>query len=564
MVTWHGGGRGSLDALAAADVVLTTYGTLASDWSSSNGAVPDTAPPSAAGPSVATGEESAGVGASVCAAAGAAGGVKRKDVASMYAVQWHRIVLDEAHYIKNRNAQQCKAVLALKGERRWALTGTPMPNKADELQPLFAFLRAPPACDASIFKRIVSQPIKAGDAEGLARLRVLLKTISMRRTKALLANKLPPRDVAIHYVRLHDAGHGGADDYEAVHAAAATAVRAITRANDASANLHILESILRLRQLCAAPALVTKERIRASRASLEAIREQMASAAGGLGADGLSVEAAKRILEALNGGSAVGGGDGGGGGGDGGDGDGLADDAEEPIEYAGWPALKGLPLPPKVECLVGEVRALPTSERAVVFSQFSGVLDICADALGAVGVSTCRIDGSVTAANRAQILRAFGAEHVGPTVLLCSLRAAGVGLNLTRANHAFLMDPWWNASVEEQAFDRVHRIGQARPVRVVRFIAKCTVEQRMVELQEAKRALAKGALAKLTDAELKRARLQDLCKLFDGFEVELAAERRETLVVQPRNATVQQRNATGAGGLEEVKRVLPNAALNVD
>ena len=86
----------------------------------------------------------------------------------------------------------------------------------------------------------------------------------------------------------------------------------------------------------------------------------------------------------------------------------------------------------------------------------------------------------------------------------------------------------------------------------------------MVELQEAKRALAKGALAKLTDAELKRARLQDLCKLFDGFEVELAAERRETLVVQPRNATVQQRDATGAGGLEEVKRVLPNAALNVD
>ena len=203
------------------------------------------------------------------------------------------------------------------------------------------------------------------------------------------------------------------------------------------------------------------------------------------------------------------------------------------------------------------MRALPTSERAVVFSQFSGVLDICADALGAVGVSTCRIDGSVTAANRAQVLRAFGAEHVGPTVLLCSLRAAGVGLNLTRANHAFLMDPWWNASVEEQAFDRVHRIGQARPVRVVRFIAKYTVEQRMVELQEAKRALAKGALAKLTDAELKRARLQDLCKLFDGFETELAAERRETLVVQ-------QRNATGAGGLEEVKRVLPNAALNVD
>ena len=115
--------------------MLTTYGTLASDWSSSGGAAAGTA---------------AGVGAG-----------KRKDVASMYAVHWHRVVLDEAHYIKNRNSQQCKAVLALRGERRWALTGTPMPNKAEELQPIFAFLRAPPACDASLFKRTVSQPIKA-------------------------------------------------------------------------------------------------------------------------------------------------------------------------------------------------------------------------------------------------------------------------------------------------------------------------------------------------------------------------------------------------------------------
>ena len=109
VVTWHGGGRGSLDALASADVVLTTYGTLASDWSSSAGAT--------------AGSSSAG------AALG-----KRKDVASMYELKWHRIVLDEAHYIKNRTAQQCKAVLALQGERCWAITGTPMPNKADEVR----------------------------------------------------------------------------------------------------------------------------------------------------------------------------------------------------------------------------------------------------------------------------------------------------------------------------------------------------------------------------------------------------------------------------------------------
>ena len=93
--------------------------------------------------------------------------------------------------------------------------------------------------------------------------------------------------------------------------------------------------------------------------------------------------------------------------------------------------------------------------------------------------------------------------------MLVSLRAAGCGLNLTRANHAFMMDPWWNASVEEQAMDRIHRLGQERPVRIVRYVTKHTVEQRMLELQEQKKALAKGALARLSEAEQKRARLQD-------------------------------------------------------
>lgn len=201
-----------------------------------------------------------------------------------------------------------------------------------------------------------------------------------------------------------------------------------------------------------------------------------------------------------------------------------------------------------------EVRALPRTERAVVFSQFTGVLDICADALGAVGVSCCRIDGGVAAARRVQILRTFGCDSGGPTVMLCSLKAAGVGLNLTRANHAFLLDPWWNASIEEQAFDRIHRIGQTRPVRVVRYVTKYTVEQRMIELQEAKSAQAKGALARLSEAEQKRANMQDLCKLFDGFKAELAAERRQTLSVQNK---VAGSTSAGEANLEEVKRALP-------
>jgi len=149
--------------------------------------------------------------------------------------------------------------------------------------------------------------------------------------------------------------------------------------------------------------------------------------------------------------------------------------------------------------------------------------------LEARGVSTCRIDGSHSAAARAATIAAFGQAVGGPKVLLCSLRAAGVGLNLTRANRAFMMDLWWNPSVEDQAMDRVHRIGQARPVKVVRFVTRHTVEQRILELQEHKRALSRGALARLSAEEIRRTRLQDLCRLFEGFD----AGRTKELALQP-------------------------------
>ena len=81
--------------------------------------------------------------------------------------------------------------------------------------------------------------------------------------------------------------------------------------------------------------------------------------------------------------------------------------------------------------------------------------------------------------------------------------------------------------------DRVHRIGQARPVRVVRFVTKHTVEQRILELQEHKRALSRGALARLSAEEIKRTRLQDLCRLFDGFGAERAKENAKENALKP-------------------------------
>merc|ERR1719163_2554209 len=102
---------------------------------------------------------------------------------------------------------------------------------------------------------------------------------------------------------------------------------------------------------------------------------------------------------------------------------------------------------------------------------------------------------------RGDALQSF-AGHGHIQVMLCSLKAAGTGLNLTAADHVLLIDPWWNPAVEDQAVDRLHRLGQRRPVRALRFVAERTVEERILDVQKQKRALVEGALSKKTREEL--------------------------------------------------------------
>ena len=111
--------------------------------------------------------------------------------------------------------------------------------------------------------------------------------------------------------------------------------------------------------------------------------------------------------------------------------------------------------------------------------------------LESAGVRFTRLDGSTK--DRGAVVDTFQ-DPSGPPVLLASLKAGGTGLNLTAADHVFLLDPWWNPAAEDQAADRAHRIGQDRPVIVYRMVAKDTVEERILALQEKKRALADVAL----------------------------------------------------------------------
>lgn len=146
----------------------------------------------------------------------------------------------------------------------------------------------------------------------------------------------------------------------------------------------------------------------------------------------------------------------------------------------------------KIEALVEALAdASADGHKALVFSQWTSLLDLVEPHLKEAGITFNRLDGSTT--DRGTVVNEFQADG-GPAVMLLSLKAGGVGLNLTAADHVFLLDPWWNPAVEDQAADRTHRIGQDKPVFVYRVVAKDTVEERILVLQEKKRAVADAAL----------------------------------------------------------------------
>ena len=156
----------------------------------------------------------------------------------------------------------------------------------------------------------------------------------------------------------------------------------------------------------------------------------------------------------------------------------------------------------KVELLL-EVLAEVTADqhKALVFSQWTALLDRVEPHLRKTGIDFTRLDGRTR--RRDEVVRRFQDDD-GPPVMLISLRAGGTGLNLTAADHIFLLDPWWNPAVEDQAADRAHRIGQTRPVLVHRLVARDTVEERILALQQRKRALADVTLANAADAAITR------------------------------------------------------------
>ncbi|CAN8096943.1 unnamed protein product [Discula destructiva] len=168
----------------------------------------------------------------------------------------------------------------------------------------------------------------------------------------------------------------------------------------------------------------------------------------------------------------------------------------------------------KVVSLMKHLRALRKDHprmKSVVFSQFTSFMTLIEPALSKANMHFLRLDGAMAQKNRAAVLNEFRLTDKF-TVLLISLKAGGVGLNLTSAKRVYMMDPWWSFAIEAQAIDRVHRMGQDEEVFVYRFIVKDSVEERMLKVQDRKKFIA-TSLGMMSDEEKKLQRIEDIKEL---------------------------------------------------
>eukprot|EP00899_Mesostigma_viride_P021906 jgi/Mesvir1/29717/Mv00949-RA.2 len=405
-------------------------------------------------------------------------------------VDWLRVVLDEAHNIKSTKALVSKAAYALKSERRWLVTGTPIQNQLSDLQSLMQFLRLEPLSDRSFWLRTIERPLKLADPRGLARLQVLMRSVAMRRTKETRVNgamlvDIPPKTVAVQSVPLSDRERQRYDEWEEYGR------KLVSRLISQDAMLKnyssVLEIILRLRQICDHLALCPHGP--PSDDNLPTPRASGSSSAPSERADADSVARIIALLKA------------------GGDDDcpiclsalatpcitrcahvfckrcieavltrGVSNAcpmcrapvAKEsltvvlPDDLDDAPAVSGdsAAASSKIAALVAALRACVFGDgdggsgikaascgnggnKAVVFSQFASMLSLIEPALKAAGIRYVRIDGSVPNAKRASIISSFcSASEDAPSVILMTLKSGGVGINLTAASHVFLMEPW--------------------------------------------------------------------------------------------------------------------------
>ncbi|OLL25184.1 putative ATP-dependent helicase [Neolecta irregularis DAH-3] len=412
-----------------------------------------------------------------------------------FKVVWHRIVLDEAQIIKNRSSKAARAVCALDSRNKWCLTGTPIQNSVDELYSLIKFLRIQPFSDFSQWKERISQPMKSGHGDkAIKRLHAFLGKILLRRTKEYLTLtgnkqlKLPQRKI------INDICDFSAVEREFYSRLEATANKTLDelvhQAEERGKGnmLNMLCLLLRLRQATVHWELVAQKldmKLAVSAGDSVGKKEQaeeiddVAALLSGLG---IEEQATRRCDICLTELSVT----------DTPNGKNLCFECQE--QGRSITNHKSIITSTKVRRMLEILTTRDESDRkTIVFSQFTQMFNLIEPMLDGAGIGYARYEGSMPNSKREESLRKLREDNK-TRVLLCSLKCGSLGLTLTSASRVILLDVWWNPAVENQAIDRVHRIGQMRDVVVHKITIKDTVEERIVAMQEKKKAIAMQAL----------------------------------------------------------------------
>ncbi|KAF2089403.1 transcription termination factor 2 [Saccharata proteae CBS 121410] len=509
-------------------------------------------------------------------------------------VNWFRIVLDEAHMIRAQATQQSQAVCALSAQRRWAVTGTPVQNKLDDLGALMKFLRVKPFDEKGGFAQHIMAPFKEADPTILPKLRILVDSITLRRLKDQI--DLPERHERLVKLEFND------DErqlYEFFAKDAKARMGALTAGQEklkGNQMGNILRVMGRLRMICAhgsellgdedmklteglsyanaialgdedldddTPVLVPKQAYEMLRQLEEsdlnhcAVCDRIAGTSpNDLDLDDLAPPATRGIIGYMTACYHV-----------------ICQDCIEPFKTSIQPrttpdnymtcplcdlyvraafftlkqdeaekeenALRRIRENPRLAKQLGRyggphtkvkvlVRDLQENDawsaahsdeapmKSVVFSGWTSYLDLIQIALEDNNISYTRLDGTMPRKKRNVALDTFR-DDTSVRVMLVSIKAGGLGLNLTSASKAYVMEPQYNPASEAQAVDRVHRLGQKRPVTINHYIMNGSFEEKVLELQNKKKDLADLSVnrnAKLPKEEVARERLQQLVSLF--------------------------------------------------
>ncbi|MGC4952934.1 DEAD/DEAH box helicase [Actinomadura citrea] len=387
----HGTGRrrgeGLAEAVAGADLVLTTYGTAA------------------------------------------------RDAEMLAAIDWERVICDEAQALKNSGTRQARAVRSIPARSRIALTGTPVENHLTELWSIMEFANPGLLGPRSAFRQRFAIPIeREGDEQAALALRRATQPFILRRLKTdkSIISDLPEKQEIKVYCNLTT------EQASLYQATVDDMLQRIAEAEEAERRGLVLATMAKLKQVCNHPAHLLK--------------------------DGSRLPGRSGKLERL-------------------------------------------------EEICAEV--LEQGEKALVFTQYAEFGSMLQPYLAArLERPVLWLHGGTSKQGRDDLVQRFQ-EDTEPAIFLLSLKAAGTGLTLTAANHVVHVDRWWNPAVEDQATDRAFRIGQTRNVQVRKFVCVGTMEERVDEMIERKKALADSIVGTGEDwlTELSVAELRDVLRL---------------------------------------------------